>query len=80
MNLAKTLATACVAAAATAALAAAPAGALPPGTGGAGNMVNANAVDQMTGTAMTHDDANGNAGMFCAVFITNEITPPGSCR
>lgn len=80
MHLVTRLAATGLAVTATAAFAAAPAGALPPGTGGAGNMVNANAVDQMTGVAMTHDNANGNTGMFCAVYITNEITPPGSCR
>lgn len=51
----------------------------PNGQTGAANMVNTNAAPGM-GNAMSNDNANGNAGMYCAVYITNGITAPGSCR
>jgi hypothetical protein len=46
---------------------------------GAANMVNTNALTGMS-NAMSTDNANGNAGMWCAVFITNGLSAPGSCR
>jgi hypothetical protein len=46
---------------------------------GAANMVNANALPGML-NAMTRNNGNGDAGMWCAVYITNGVTSPGSCR
>jgi hypothetical protein len=54
-------------------------GPTPNGLTGAGNMVNADAASGMA-NAMSRDNANGNAGMFCAVFTTTGVTAPGSCR
>ena len=42
-------------------------------------MVNTNALAGML-NAMSTNNAHGDAGMFCAVFITNGITAPGDCR
>lgn len=46
---------------------------------GAANMVNVNALRGML-NAMTVNNGNGDAGMWCAVYITNGVTSPGSCR
>ena len=45
---------------------------------GASNMKNSNALPGMT-LAMSVDAAQGNAGMKCAVKITNGSWEPGSC-
>ncbi|HEU4978194.1 MAG TPA: hypothetical protein VFT42_04810 [Solirubrobacteraceae bacterium] len=80
MTLATRLAATCLATVAAAAPAAAPAVASPSnGLVGAANMVNDAAAGHMTGTAMTRNDANGDAGMFCAVYITNGVVAPGAC-
>ncbi len=46
---------------------------------GAANMVNAAALPSML-HAMSVNNANGDAGMWCAVFITNGLTDPSSCH
>ncbi len=51
----------------------------PNGYAGALNMANDNALPGML-NAMSHDNAHGNAGMYCAVYITNGIAAPGSCH
>ncbi len=51
----------------------------PNGYAGALNMANDNALPGML-NAMSLDNANGNAGMYCAVYITNGIAAPGSCH
>ena len=58
--------------------AAADPGPTPSGLTGAANMVNPNALAGMM-HAMSVNDPNGNAGMWCAVFITNGAVAPGSC-
>jgi len=64
--------------AAFAGTAAADPGPTPNGLTGAANMVNSHAAPGM-GHAMSVNNPNGNAGMFCAVYITNGVAAPGSC-
>lgn len=46
--------------------------------GGALNMLN---DPTMATVPMVHNEnGNGNAGMFCAVFITNDLASPGGCN
>lgn len=49
------------------------------GLTGALNMTNANALPHMQAAMSLHANANGNAGMFCAVGITTGSTAPGTC-
>lgn len=60
------------------AAAAAP-GPTPSGLTGAANMVNTHAYPGMI-NAMSVNNPNGDAGMWCAVYITNGVTPPSTCR
>ena len=46
---------------------------------GAANMVNTHALRGML-NAMTVNNSNGDAGMWCAVYITNGVTSPGTCK
>ena len=46
---------------------------------GAANMVNTHALRGML-NAMTVNNPNGDAGMWCAVNITNGVTLPGTCK
>ena len=61
------------------AAAAAP-GPTPSGLTGAMNMTNTNAMKTGMPHAMSVNNPNGDTGMYCAVFITNGITPPSTCR
>lgn len=51
----------------------------PNGYAGALNMANGAALPGML-NAMSRNNANGNAGMSCAVSITNGFAEPGSCH
>ena len=51
----------------------------PNGYAGALNMTGINALPGML-NAMSVNNGNGNAGMFCAVYVTNGVTAPGACR
>lgn len=77
-----TLAAAVVALGAFAGTAAADPSPTPNGLTGAANMVNANALPGMS-HAMSTNNPNGRAGMWCAVDVTNGVitTPvtPGTC-
>lgn len=53
-------------------------GPTPSGYTGAANMVNEHAFTGMM-NAMSVNNPNGNAGMWCAVYITNGVADPGSC-
>ncbi len=46
---------------------------------GAANMVNTNARAGME-NAMSANNSNGDQGMYCAVYITNAVVKPGTCR
>ena len=46
---------------------------------GAANMVNIHALSGMM-NAMTINNPNGDAGMWCAVYITNGVVSPGTCK
>ncbi len=61
-----------------AAPAAAEPGPTPNGLTGAANMVNEHAYPHMV-HAMLVNNANGDAGMWCAVYITNGVVAPGHC-
>lgn len=52
----------------------------PDGLTGAANMTNANAMHWGMPHAMTVNNGNGDDGMYCAVFITNGDTAPGTCH
>lgn len=58
--------------------AAAAPGPTPNGLTGAANMTNTSALPGML-NAMSVNNRNGDNGMFCAVYITNGVTAPGSC-
>lgn len=53
-------------------------GPTPNGAIGAANMVNDHAFAGMM-NAMGANNPNGDAGMFCAVYITNGVVAPGAC-
>jgi hypothetical protein len=49
------------------------------GLTGASNMVNTHALSGMNNAMTRNVNGNGDAGMFCAVFITTGVTDPGTC-
>jgi hypothetical protein len=49
------------------------------GLTGASNMINSNALPGMNNAMTSNVNGNGDAGMFCAVFITSGLTDPGAC-
>ena len=51
----------------------------PNGYVGALNMIGTNALPGMA-NAMSVNNPHGNLGMYCAVYVTNGLTAPGSCR
>ncbi len=51
----------------------------PSGLTGAANMTNPNALPGMMHAMTVNYRGNGNAGMYCAVFITNDLVAPGNC-
>ena len=49
------------------------------GLTGAANMTNTNALPGMMHAMTVNIRGNGNAGMWCAVYITNGVVEPGGC-